>query len=164
MRLSMITKLAQTYLILNVISTAYLLPAFAANRTLGTYKLDIAKSSYTPPPNPVQNLTVTRELLRGGITQTTDGTLTGNVPFHASYTTKGDGVEVPVTGNAPFTTIAVTKVDANTTTDQRANSGNAYRANGRTVFTHHGNRMTVIIKGISGAGKEFTQLLVFEKQ
>ncbi len=64
----------------------------------GTYKLNIAKSSYTPAPNPVQDLTVTRELSSGGITQTTDGTLAGNVPFHASYTTNGDGVEVPVTG------------------------------------------------------------------
>src|SRR5580658_6909571 len=122
------TRLARTYLTLAALSTAAVLPAFAATRTLGIYKLNIAKSSYTPAPNPVQDLTVTRELSSGGITQTTDGKLAGNVPFHASYTTKGDGVEVPVTGNAPFNTIVVKQVDANTTTDQRMNAGNSYRA------------------------------------
>jgi hypothetical protein len=44
------------------------------------------------------------------------------------------------------------------------NAGNSYRASGRTVFTHNGNRMTVTIKGISGAGKDFTQVLVFDKR
>jgi hypothetical protein len=46
------TKLARTYLVLAALSTAAVLPAFAANRTLGTYKLNIAKSSYTPAPRP----------------------------------------------------------------------------------------------------------------
>jgi hypothetical protein len=164
MRFRMKTKLARTYLLLAALSTAASLSAFAANRTLGTYKLNIAKSSYKPPPNPVQDLTVTRELTSGGITQTTDGSLAGNVPFHASYTTKGDGAEVSVTGNAPFNTIAVKQVDANTITDQRMNATGPYRASGQTVFTHRGNTMTVTIKGINGAGKEFTQILVFEKQ
>jgi hypothetical protein len=158
------TKLARTFLLLAVLTTAPILPAFPANRTLGTYKLSIAKSSYTPAPNPVQDLTVTREQSSVGITQTTDGTLTGNVPFHASYTTKGDGVEVPVAGNAPFNTIAVKQVDVDTTTDERRNAGNPYRASGRTVFANQGNTMTVTIKGINGAGKEFTQILVFDKQ
>lgn len=162
--IQMRTKLARTLSLLVAFSVVAILPAFAANRTLGTYKLNIAKSSYAPGPTPVQDLTVTRELSSGGITQTTDGALAGNIPFHASYRTKGDGVEVPVTGNAPFKTIAVKQVDANTTTDQRMNAGNSYRANGRTVFTHHGNRMTVTIKGINGAGQAFTQILVFEKQ
>lgn len=154
---------ACTYLpLLGALSAATVFPAFAANLTLGTYKLNTAKSSYTPAPNPVQDLTVTRELSSGGITQTTDGTLAGNVPFHASYTTKGDGAAVPVTGNAPFSTIAVKQVDANTTTDQRMNAGSSFRARGRTVFTHHDWTMTMTIKGINGAGREFTQILVFE--
>jgi hypothetical protein len=157
------TGLAGTYLLLAALSAALSPPVLGANRTLGTYKLNIAKSSYTPAPNPVQDLTVTRELSNSGITQTTDGTLAGNVRFHASYTTKGDGAEVPVTGNAPFNIIAVKLVDANTTTDQRRNTGTPYRASGRTVFTHRGNKMTVTIKGINGVGKEFTQILVFDR-
>jgi hypothetical protein len=158
------TQFVRTYLLLAAVSAATASPTFAANRTLGTYKLNIAKSSYTPAPNPVQDLTVIRVLSSGGITQTTNGTLTGNVPFHASYTTKGDGVEVPVQGNAPFDTIAVKQADTNTATDQRRSAQSPYRASGRTVFTHHSKTMTVTIKGTSGVGKEFTQILVFDKQ
>jgi hypothetical protein len=73
-------------------------------------------------------------------------------------------VVVPVKGNAPFSTIAVRRIDANTTTDQRMNTGTPYRASGRTVFTNHGKKMTVTIKGINGTGIEFTQILVFDKQ
>ena len=158
------TTLAGTCMLVGALSAAAVLPAFAANRTHGTYKLNIAKSSYTPAPNPVVDLTVTRELSAHGTTQTTDGKLAGNVHLHASYTSKGDGSPVPVKGNAPFTIIAVKQVDANTITDHRMNTANHYRASGRTVFTHHGNTMTVTIKGINGAGKEFTQILVFDKQ
>ncbi len=55
-------------------------------------------------------------------------------------------------------------IDDNTTTDQRMNTGSPYRASGRTVFTNHGKKMTVTIKGINDAGTEFTQILVFDKQ
>jgi hypothetical protein len=42
-------------------------------------------------------------------------------------------------------------------------AGTSYRASGRTTFTHHGKRMTVTIQGVNGAGKEFRQILVFDK-
>ena len=35
--------------------------AFGADNTLGTWKLDAAKSKYTPAPMPVKSLTITRE-------------------------------------------------------------------------------------------------------
>jgi len=158
------TRHLRTFLLLAALAAAATVPAFAANKTLGTYKLNIAQSSYTPAPNPVQDLIVTREIASGGVTQTTTGTLTGNVAFHATYTSKGDGSPVPVTGNAPFDTIAVKQVDADTITDERSKAGNPYRATGRTVFTHRGKTMTVTITGINGAGKQFTQVLVFDKQ
>jgi hypothetical protein len=139
--------------------------AFAANSTLGLYRMNIAQSSYSPAPNPLKDLTVTRESSSDGITQTTTGTLAGDVPFRATYSSKGDGVEVPVTGNTPFDTIAVTQIDLATVMDQRRSSvGKPYKASGRTIFTHHGKLMTVTIQGIGGNGKQFTQVLVFDKQ
>ncbi|WP_260741393.1 hypothetical protein [Tunturiibacter lichenicola] len=158
------TTPGRSYLLLAAFSVVSALPTFAANRTVGIYRLNIARSSYTPAPNPVQDLTVTRELSDGGVTQTTDGTLTGNEPFHATYTTRGDGAQVHVTGNAPFNIIAVKQVSPTITTDERMNSGNLYRAIGRSVFTHHGSRMTVTIRGVNGAGTKFTQILVFDRQ
>jgi hypothetical protein len=104
------TTLGRSYLLLVAFSAASALPTFAADQTVGIYRLNVARSSYTPAPNPVQDLTVTRKLSDSGVTQTTDGALTGNVPFHATYTNRGDGAQVHVIGNAPFNIIAVKQV------------------------------------------------------
>lgn len=77
----MISRLARTYLLLAALIVALVLAALAANRTLGTYKLNVANSTCIPALNPVRDLTVTRELSTAGIMQTTDGTLAGNVLF-----------------------------------------------------------------------------------
>jgi hypothetical protein len=98
------------------------------------------------------------------VTQTTNGTLAGDVPFHATYTARGDGAEVPVAGNAPFDTIAVKQVNANTITDERQKLGSRYRASGTTIFTAGGKAMIVTIRGINAGGKQFTQVLAFHKQ
>src|ERR1035438_10135051 len=47
--------------------------AFGADNTLGTWKLNVAKSKYTPAPMPVKSLTVTREASDGGVKQTVTG-------------------------------------------------------------------------------------------
>ena len=73
-------------------------------------------------------------------------------------------MEVQVRGNAPFDTIAVKQVDANTVTDERKKTGGHYKATGRTVFSNDGKTMTVTIKGINGENRHFTQVLVFDKQ
>ena len=47
--------------------------ALGADNTLGTWKLDITKSKYTPAPMPIKSLTVMREASDGSAKQTTTG-------------------------------------------------------------------------------------------
>ena len=162
-KLHMIRTGGRTYLLLAALAAAAALPAFAVDLTMGRYRLNVAESSYVPAPNPVEDLTVTREFSMGYVKQTTDGSLAGNVSFHAAYTLRGNSMDVPVTGNAPFNVISVKRIDANTTTDRRRDTKGIYRANGRTVFTDRGRRITVTISGVNGAGKTFTQILAFDK-
>jgi hypothetical protein len=159
----MLTTLIRTLSLLAVLSIAGAIPGFAANNTLGSYRLNIAKSSYTPAPNPVKDLTVTRERSTDGLTQTTNGTLAGDVPFHATYTTRGNGAEVPVAGNPPFDTIAVKQVNANTITDERQKLGSRYRASGTTIFTAGGKAMIVTIRGISDDSLELAEALIAKR-
>jgi hypothetical protein len=91
--------------------------AFGADNSLGTWKLNVAKSKYTPAPMPVKSLTVTREAADGGVKQTTTGEQADGTAINASYTAKYDGKDVQVTGNAPYDTIAIKQVNANTLTD-----------------------------------------------
>ena len=138
--------------------------AFGADNTIGTWKLNVAKSKYTPAPMPVKSLTITREASDGGVKQTTTGEQADGTQINASYTAKYDGKEVQVTGNAPYDTIAMKQVNANTQTDERKKTGGPYKATGRTVISNGGKTMTWTAKGTNGQGKEFTSTFVFDKQ
>jgi hypothetical protein len=138
--------------------------AFAADNTLGTWKLNIDKSKYTPEPMPVKSLTVMREAADGGVKVTTTGEQASGTTINASYTTKYDGKDAQVTGNAPYDFIAIKQVNANTLTDERKKTGGPYRATARMVISNGGKTMTTITKGTNAEGKEFTSTFVFDKQ
>jgi hypothetical protein len=137
--------------------------AYGADNTIGTWKLDVTKSKYMPAPMPIKSLTVTREASDGGVKQTVTGERADGMAANSSYTAKYDGKDVPVTGNAPYDTIAIKQVNANTLTDERKKTGGPYKATGRTVVSNGGKTMTTTTKGTAADGKEFTQILVFEK-
>ena len=138
--------------------------ALAADNTIGTWKLDVAKSKYTPAPMPIKNLTVTREASDGGVKHTTKGERADGTAINASYTAKYDGKDVQVSGNSQYDTIAIKQLNANTLTDDRKKTGGPYKATGRTVVSNGGKTMTTTTKGTAADGKEFTQILVFDKQ
>ena len=138
--------------------------ALAADNTIGTWKLDTAKSTYTPAPMPIKSLTVTREAADGGVKQTTKGERADGTAINASYTAKYDGKDVQVSGNSQYDTIAIKQLNANTLTDDRKKTGGPYKATGRTVVSNGGKTMTTTTKGTNADGKEFTQVLVFDKQ
>ena len=138
--------------------------AFGADNTIGTWKLNVEKSKYTGAAMPVKSLTVTREASDGGVKQTVTGERADG-PINATYTAKYDGTEVKVTGsNLTYDTIAIKQVNANTLTDERRKTGGPYKATGRTVISNGGKTMTTTTKGTNADGKEFTQILVFDKQ
>ena len=137
--------------------------AFAADNTLGTWKLNVGKSTYSPGPFPIKSLTVVREAFDGGVKVTNTGERSDG-PLKASYTAKYDGSESHVTGNAQYDSISIKQVNANTLTDQRKKTGGSYKATGRTVISGDGKTMTTTTKGTNAEGKAFTQSLVFDKQ
>src|SRR6266567_6377573 len=109
--------------------------ALGADNTIGTWKLNIEKSKYTGAPMPLKSLTVTREASDGGVKQTTTGEQADGTAINASYTAKYDSNDVQVTGNAPYDTISIKQVNANTLTDQRKKTGGPYHATSRMVVS-----------------------------
>jgi|SRR5471030_2252897 len=138
--------------------------ALGADNSIGTWKLNVEKSKYTPAPMPVKNLTVTREAADGGVKQTTTGEQADGTAINASYTAKFDGKDVPVSGNAPYDTIALKQVNANTFTDARKKTGGPYQATSRLVISNGGKTMTTTTKGTNAAGKAMNSTFVFDKQ
>jgi hypothetical protein len=138
--------------------------ALGADNSVGTWKLNVEKSKYTPAPMPVKNLSVTREASEGGVKVTTTGELADGTPINATYTAKYDGKDVQVTGNAPYSTIAIKQVDDNTLTDERKKTGSPYHATSRIVISNGGKTLTATTEGTNADGKEFTSTFVFDKQ
>ena len=139
--------------------------AFGADNSLGTWKLNVEKSTYTPAPFPLKNLTLTREASDGGVKVTIAGEQANGTPINASYTAKYDGTASPVTGSgAPYDTISIKQGNANTFTDERKKTGGPYQATGRTVISNGGKSMTTTTKGTNADGKAFTSTFVFDKQ
>src|SRR5690348_5702351 len=100
-----------------LIATLTAVTCFAANdNTLGTWKLNMSKSKYTPGPMPVKSLTITREGSDGGVKQRATGERSDGTAIDSSYTAKYDGTEAQVSGNGPYDSIAVRQLNANTLT------------------------------------------------
>ncbi len=135
---------------------------YAADNSLGTWKLNMEKSKFTPSA-PVKSLTSTREAAEGGVKATTTGEQADGTPINASYTAKYDGKDAPVTG-APYDTIAIKQLNANTLTFKTKNSGNKFKATGRTAISKDGKIMTSTTKGTNAEGKPTSYTMVYDKQ
>lgn len=144
------------------VSVLTALGAFAADNSLGTWKLNMEKSKFSPSA-PVKNLTQMREAADGGVKITTTGERADGAPVNASYTAKYDGKEYSVTG-APYDTIAIKQVNANTLTSVQKNKGGKYHTTGRTVISKDGKTMTTTAKGTNADGQPYTATMVWEKQ
>jgi hypothetical protein len=139
------------------------LGVFAADNSLGTWKLNMQKSKFTPSA-PVKSLTSTRETSDGGVKVTTTGERAPDgTAINASYTAKYDGKDYPATG-APYDTIALRQVNANKFTAELKNAGNKYKTTGRLVISKDGKTLTSTMKGTDAQGTPISYTMVYDKQ
>jgi hypothetical protein len=137
--------------------------AFGADNSLGTWKLNMDKSKFDPGPAIIKSLTTTREASDGGVKATSTGERADGTPINAGYTAKYDGKDCPVTG-APWDTIAIKQVNANTLTAATKKTDGKYRATSRTVVSKDGKTMTTTVKGTDEEGKPFNSTMIYDKQ
>jgi hypothetical protein len=144
------------------VSVLTALGAFAADNSLGTWKLNMEKSKFSPSA-PVKNLSTMREATDGGVKATTTGEQADGTPINASYTAKYDGKETPVTG-APYDTITIKQVNANTLTTVQTKKDGKYHVTGRSVISKDGKTMTSTMKGTNANGDAYNATMVWDKQ
>ena len=154
---------SRTLLRLLLFGTICALAVLGADNSLGTWRLNVAKSTYSPAPLPVRSLTSTRAAWNGGVKVTNTGELTDGSPINSGYTAKYDGTESPVTGTV-WDTILVKQVDADAFTTETKKTGGTYHATGQVKVSGDGKTMTVTSKGTNAEGKPFTASYVYEKQ
>jgi len=135
-----------------------------ADNSIGTWKANVAKSKSTPPvTNPVKSLTLVREASDGGVKVTATGERQDGPAINGGGFVKYDGKEYPVTG-APWDTVSMKQVDANTFTVESKKTGGKYHTKSRMVISKDGKTMTVTAKGTDAEGKPVTQTVVYDRQ
>jgi len=149
-----------TRITISVVITA--IGAFAADNSLGTWKLNMEKSKFSTS-TPVKSLTATREASDGGIKVTTTGERADGTAIDSSYVARYDGSESPVTG-APYDTISIKQVNANTFTYNAKKKDGKYSVTGRSVVSKDDKTMTNTIKGTGTDGKPYRATMVWDKQ
>lgn len=141
------------------------LVALEADNSLGTWKVNIAASRYTPAPLPVKSLTLVREVLPGGVKVTTTGERTDGTAINTTYSANYDGTPAGVTGKgSPYDTVSIKEVDSNTFLYEAKSTTGKYSATGRIVISNEDKTMTLTAKGTDADGKEMTLALVYDKQ
>jgi hypothetical protein len=139
--------------------------AFGADNSLGTWKLNVEKSKYSPAPFPVKNITSVREAAGDGVKVTNTGERADGTAINATYTAKYDGSPTSVSGQgAPYNTMSIKQVNANKFSYEAKNDTNKYHAHGEIEVSRDGKTMTFKSKGTDGNGKPMEVTLVYDKQ
>jgi hypothetical protein len=139
--------------------------ALGADNSIGTWKLSVAKSKYTPAPLPVKSLTSVREAAPGGVKVTVSGERVDGAAINSGYTAKYDGSATAVTGSGtPYDSISVKQINANTFAYEAKQTNGKYHARGRTAISSDGKTMTTTATGTDANGAPMTVTLVYEKQ
>src|ERR1700731_2537933 len=129
-----------------------LVMCFAANPSLGTWKLNEAKSKLSP--GLPKNLTVTYEAVGDNIKATVDGVDGEGKPTHNEWTGKFDGKDYPVTGDPNSDARSYKKVNDHTMS-LMVKKGGKVTVSGRIVVSADGKSRTVTTTGTDAKGNAF---------
>jgi hypothetical protein len=137
--------------------------AQSADPTYGTWKLDVAKSTFSPGPAP-KELTVTIEADGPGRKVSVVGTDGDGAPVKWGYTGTFDRKENPVTGNNPNADVVMLRrLSPTTTRATYKKAGKETNVNGISVSAD-GKTLTVASSGTNAEGKPVKSTMVFVKQ
>ena len=134
----------------------------AADPTIGTWRLNVAKSKYRPGPAP-RSETRVYDLTPGGVKVTvstvwSDGTST-KVEFPANY----DGKDYPVTGSRGADAVAWTRLDDSSAEVILKHAG-AVIGSARRVIAPDRRRMTITYKGVDSRGDQVDNIAVYDRR
>jgi hypothetical protein len=134
----------------------------AADNWLGTWKLNVEKSKYSPGPGS-KSLTLKYETSQGGIRHSSDGVNAEGKATHSTYSSKFDGKDVPYEGNPNADTAAPKKTDDNGFENVWKKDGKV-TITAKTVVSKDGKTLTISQTGKNAKGETVNATSVFEKQ
>ena len=137
--------------------------AQAQEPLLGTWKMNAAKSKYSPGPIPKSNI-AKWEAFQGGVKLTVDVVPAKGETQHWESSGKFDGNDNPMTGNNPDgDTVAFSKIDARTY-ETVAKKGGQITLTARIVVAPGGKTRITTQTGKDSQGRTVHNTMFFERQ
>src|SRR5262249_20499619 len=129
---------------------------------IGTWKLNLAKSKFSPGPLP-KSQTVTYEAVGQGFKATIKITDAEGKPINFQYTANFDGKDYPVTGAPDWDMVAQKHIDANTVEFTRKKAGKVV-STATSVVSKDGKTRTTTEKGVNAKGEKISNTAVYDRQ
>jgi hypothetical protein len=148
--------------VLGVGGVAIVSAATGADPVDGTWKLNVAKSKFSPGPAP-QAQTRTYAESAQGVELSFSGVSADGKQMSGKSTYKYDGKDYPITGSPDYDAIALKRIDSNTAKSTQKKAGKAVGTTTRKV-SKDGQVMTLTSKGTSANGTPYNNMQVFDKQ
>ena len=137
-------------------------PAPEANPHVGTWTLNVSKSSYSPGPAPKSQTLKIEAWGDDGLTYAADGVGGDDKPTHSEFQAKFDGKDYEFKGNPDGDTLAYKKIDANTLEAKLKLKGKE-TLTANVVVSADGKTRTVSQTGKDAKGKDVKIVSVYEK-
>jgi len=136
--------------------------AQSSNPRIGTWKLNLAKSTYAAGTAP-KSATFTVVAAGAGVKVTVDGVNADGTVSHWMYTANYDGKDYPVTGNPNRETVASTLVDANTLKSIYKKGGKA-AVTQTSVLSSDGKTITITSTSTDAKGQPVNSVAIYDRQ
>jgi len=137
-------------------------PALADDAWVGTWKLNLAKSKYSPGPPP-KSATIKFEMDQGSLKLTSDGVNAEGKATHFEYVSKFDGKEVPFKGNPDADTASPRRIDANSFENVWKKTGKV-TITSKVAVSKDGKTLTNTQTGKDAEGHTVSVTAVYDKQ
>jgi hypothetical protein len=149
-------------LVAGIVSMGMAFSLFGADVRLGNWKLNVAKSKFGGPA--IKSQSDLREALPDGRIQhsVTREYADGKIEKY-TLTYKYDGREYPVKG-AAFDTVAVKRIDSQTTKFETSKKNSKAYMTGMTVVSPDARTLTQTVKAFDEKGKAVDSVFVFDRK
>jgi len=136
--------------------------AVAADQHSGTWKMNPAKSKYSPGPA-AKNVILKVDSDESGVKIDAEGTDGDGNPTHVQYDAKFDGKDYPVTGMPYGDTVSVKRIGANTI-QATIKKGDQVVMTVTSKVSTDGKTRTSTFKGKDAQGRDVNNVVVYDKQ
>jgi hypothetical protein len=130
---------------------------------VGTWVLDVTKSTYSPGPAPQSQTAAVYAASANGLKVVATGTDAAGKPTNTEFTVTFDGKDHPAKGSPDFTTISAKRIDSHTIEYTRKGAGKVQQTATRAV-SKDGKTATLTVVGTDGQGRTINRVQIYVKK